>query len=199
MAPAFNSWYVDMAHGPRFFTFFTEELPLVSRVYFPLSDRREDNFIAGLSMGGNGATRMALKRPDLYNTALVMSGVPPEPKELQDPNSLFNQRKVDGKNPLEDVFGDFSKLEGGEEDMNFVAKRNVAENKPLPKFLFGCGSGDFALPGMKKTYDYLKGLGYDIQFEEVPGYEHEFDFWDLYIRKALYELFDLKRSPIPPE
>jgi putative tributyrin esterase len=199
MAPAFNSWYVDMAHGPRFFTFFTEELPQVCRVYFPLSDRREDNFVAGLSMGGNGAMRLALKRPDLYNTALCMSGVSPEPKEFLDPDSIFNQRVVDGKNPLEDVFGDLTKLEGSEEDMNFVAKRNVEQKKTLPKFLFGCGGDDFGLSGMKRTYDFLKGLGYDIQFEEIPGYEHEFDFWDLYIRKGLYELLDLKRSPILPE
>jgi putative tributyrin esterase len=199
MAPAFNSWYVDMAHGNRFFTFFTEELPMVCRASFPLSDKREDNFIAGLSMGANGAMRLGLKRPDLYNTVLCMSGVSPEPKEFQGPDGMFYKMAAKkGQTSFEDVFGDLSKLEGSGEDMYYVAKKNVEQGKPLPKFFFGCGGNDFALPGVKNGYEFLKKTGYDAQLEIIPGYEHEWDFWDLYIRKALYELLDLKRKPMLP-
>jgi putative tributyrin esterase len=200
MAPAYNSWYVDMAHGNRFFTFFTEELPMVCRAYFPLSGRREDNFIAGLSMGGNGAMRLGLKRPDLYNTVLCMSGVAPEPKEFQAPDGMFYKMSLSrgGPSTFENVFGDLARLEGSEEDMYLVARRNVDQGKTLPKFLFGCGGDDFALPGVKHAYEYLKNLGYDAQLEVIPGYGHEWDFWDLYVRKALNELLDLKRKPILP-
>ena len=47
------------------------------------------------------------------------------------------------------------------------------------------GDKDFTLEGMQKTNAYLKSLGYDTLYEEVPGYGHEWDFWDTYIRKAL--------------
>jgi len=198
MAPAFNSFYVDMVHGGKYFTFFTDELPLVCRSFFPLSDKREDNFIAGLSMGANGAMRLALKRPDLYSTALCMSGAAPRPQELTDPNGIFSviSRKPGKTISMEDIFGDLSRLEGSEEDMYHVAKRNVIEGKQLPRFLFGCGGDDFALPGVKYAYQFLKDQGYDTSIEVIPGYAHEWDFWDLYIRKGIYELLPLKRRPI---
>jgi S-formylglutathione hydrolase FrmB len=197
MAPACNSFYVDMVHGNRYFTFFTEELPTICRAYFPLSAKREDNIVAGLSMGANGAMRLGLKRPDLYGTVLCMSGVAPEPKEFVGPDGMFYKISIEkGHNPFEDIFGDTQKVEGTSEDMYFVARKNVEENKPMPKFLFGCGGDDFALPGVKLGYELLKGLGYDARLEIVPHYKHEWDFWDLYIRKAICELLDLKREPI---
>jgi S-formylglutathione hydrolase FrmB len=198
MAGAHNSFYVDMAHGGKYFTFFTEELPRVCQAMFPLSGKREDNFVAGLSMGGNGAMRMALKRPDLYNTALCMSGVTPTPREITDPDGMFR-----GKRPgpamttlMEDIYGDLSKLEGSDEDMYKVASQNVLEGKQLPNFLFGCGDKDFALPGVQYAYEFLKNLGYNTSLEIIPGYAHEWDFWDLYVRKAICELLPLKRQPL---
>ncbi len=47
-----RSFYCDEAHGNRYWTFLSEELPEVCRSFFRLSTRREDTFVAGLSMGG---------------------------------------------------------------------------------------------------------------------------------------------------
>src|SRR5438105_15742137 len=55
MPAAGRSYYQDMANGARYWTFLTEELPAMCRAWFPLSSRREENFAAGLSMGGYGA------------------------------------------------------------------------------------------------------------------------------------------------
>ena len=55
-----RSWYTDTAYGENNFTFVTEELPKVCRSYFKgMSSKREDNFVAGLSMGGYGAVKAA--------------------------------------------------------------------------------------------------------------------------------------------
>jgi putative tributyrin esterase len=55
-------WYTDMAHGNKYWTFISEELPKITQSFFKhLSDQREDNFVAGLSMGGYGALKMGLK------------------------------------------------------------------------------------------------------------------------------------------
>jgi S-formylglutathione hydrolase FrmB len=54
--PAVNrSFYTDMKAGGKYYTFMTEELPQAARAFFPLSTKRADNFVAGLSMGGYGA------------------------------------------------------------------------------------------------------------------------------------------------
>lgn len=200
MAPAFNSSYVDMVHGGRYFTFFTEELPQVCQAFFPISDKREDTFIAGLSMGGNGAMRLALKRPDLYSQALCMSGAAFDVQELKRRAAQppFNTAGRIAMPDMEDTYGDLNAFEGSGEDMFFVAKRNLAQGKPMPKFYFACGGDDFALTTVRKAHEHLKSLGYDTQLEEIPGYGHEWDFWDLYIRKAIGELFPLIRKPILP-
>jgi putative tributyrin esterase len=51
--PAVNrSFYTDMVSGYDYWSFISEEVPTVARSFFPLSDLREDNFVAGNSMGG---------------------------------------------------------------------------------------------------------------------------------------------------
>ena len=59
------SWYTDMKHGQNYFTFMADELPAVCRDFFPkMSPRREDTFVAGLSMGGYGAFKLGLRCPE---------------------------------------------------------------------------------------------------------------------------------------
>src|SRR5688500_5792944 len=61
-----RSFYQDMASGPKYWTFVSEELPVLMRQFFPLSTTREETFAAGLSMGGYGALRLGLARPDKF-------------------------------------------------------------------------------------------------------------------------------------
>ena len=77
-----NSCYLDMVHGPRFMTYMTKELPAFINAMFPVSDRPEDTFIAGPSMGGYGAAKCALRRPDLYAAFADLSGAV-DPVELE--------------------------------------------------------------------------------------------------------------------
>ena len=76
---------------------FDELMPLVHS-WFPASDKREDNFIAGLSMGGRGVFQYVAGRPELFAGAAVLSCSPNNLHELQlDPNATgdqatFNQR-----------------------------------------------------------------------------------------------------------
>ena len=73
--PAVNlSFYTDMAHGGKYWQFISEEVPAVVRDMFSLSSAREDNFVAGLSMGGYGAFKLALTYPERYAAAASLSG-----------------------------------------------------------------------------------------------------------------------------
>ena len=68
------SFYTDMAYGGKYWQFISEEVPAVVRDMFPLSSEREDNFVAGLSMGGYGAFKLALTYPERYAAAASLSG-----------------------------------------------------------------------------------------------------------------------------
>ncbi|WP_421019943.1 alpha/beta hydrolase-fold protein, partial [Klebsiella pneumoniae] len=52
-----------------------ELMPLVHN-WFPVSDRREDNFIAGLSMGGRGTITFAVNNPERFAAAAALSASP---------------------------------------------------------------------------------------------------------------------------
>ena len=58
-----RGFYTDMMQGPRYWTMLTEELPAIAASFFPISTRREDTYVAGLSMGGYGALKCALRLP----------------------------------------------------------------------------------------------------------------------------------------
>ena len=94
-----NSFYTDMAHGGKFFTFMTEEVPAVAKSIFPLSSKREDTFIAGPSMGGYGAYKLAFSRPEQYAAAASLSGaldIAAFIQEHRETNDQFRQEIMEG-------------------------------------------------------------------------------------------------------
>jgi S-formylglutathione hydrolase FrmB len=197
MPPAFNNFYTDVPKGPKYWKFVSEEVPKVCQTFFPLSDKREDNFVAGLSMGAHGAMKMGIKCPEKFAAVLCMSGASFEPQALRRPEG-----PADLGLPMPDInaiMGDAESFRGSENDVYFYAESNVKEGRQLPKFFFSCGDKDFALSGLIKAKDFISALGYDVFYEEVPGYGHEWDFWDLTLRKAINNWLPLRHDVIYPE
>jgi putative tributyrin esterase len=200
MPADYNAFYTDSSKGPRFWKYVSEELPKVCQTMFPLSDKREDNFVAGLSMGGHGAMKMGIMKGKNYAAVLCMSGSAINPDKIRQFPKLDSSGDEDGM-PMPDMetyFGDLDKYKGGVHDVYHQAKLNAEQNKLLPKFFFTVGDKDFAVEGVKDSYDYLTGLGYDTYYELVPGYAHEWDFWDLTLRKAIREWLPIRHSIIYP-
>src|SRR4051794_9876274 len=79
-----RSFYQDLPSGQKFWTFVSEELPALCQGYFPLSAAREDNFAAGLSMGGYGALRLGVARPEKFVAAASLSGALDLKRRLRD-------------------------------------------------------------------------------------------------------------------
>lgn len=68
----FNSYYVN---GPAFAmedAFVKDLFPTIEKLY-RVDARKEKRIIGGISMGGYGAARFALKYPELFNCALLIS------------------------------------------------------------------------------------------------------------------------------
>lgn len=74
MPQAQRGFYTDQAYGGRYWTFLTAALPGLLCSLFRVSVRREDTFVAGLSMGGYGAFTWALRQPDRFAAAANLSG-----------------------------------------------------------------------------------------------------------------------------
>src|SRR3954452_22139552 len=74
MPQVHRSFYQDEHYGRRYWTFLSEELPELVASWFQVSQRREDTFVAGLSMGGYGALKWALRQPEHFAAAASLSG-----------------------------------------------------------------------------------------------------------------------------
>lgn len=173
------SFYTDMARGKNYWTFLSKELPEVCRRYFPLSDRREDNFVAGLSMGGYGAFKWALREPKFFAAAASLSGALDMAgivEEVEDPEELKK---------LEWVFGDLEELRESENDLLHLARSLDGSDEPKPNLFQCCGTDDFlyeANLSFKRTVDKLS---LDLTYSEEAGASHEWEYWDRMIREVL--------------
>jgi putative tributyrin esterase len=173
MPAANRSFYTDMKFGYPYGTFISEELPKIVRLFFHVSDRREDTFIAGLSMGGYGALKMALVHPGQYAAAASLSGAV----------DMAAVPGLDDSIELELIFKDKYKLAGSDDDLFYLA-RKTCELPVKPKIYQCCGTDDFLYAANIKFRDFMNGLSFDFIYEEEPG-THEWGYWDKKIQKVL--------------
>ena len=177
------SCYADMAHGYPFYTFITDELPRIMREFFPLSSAREDNYVVGLSMGGEGACKIGLSKPENYSVIGCLSAgaynhepIPTDRLDPENPYHIWEFNRFDGQ-----------PIEGTPRDCFGNAKKIIAEGKPIPRIYHAIGSSDFLLDAAHRTCDFFRsfdGNPFDYFYEEDPG-AHTWDFWDLHIQRFL--------------
>lgn len=178
-----NMFYVDQENAHNYYgELIGQELVEMTRKMFPLSHKREDTFIAGLSMGGYGAIRNGLKYHDTFgyigglSSAMLIDGL----EERTNEEPLFINRK----DFAESFFGDLSKVKESDKNPEWLVKKLVEEQAELPKIYLACGTEDSLLAPNQKFRNFLQASGVDVTYEEGPG-DHEWDFWNRYIKKVI--------------
>lgn len=169
-------FYTDMKYGYDFYQFFSKELPKVVHEFFPMiSEKREDTFVAGLSMGGFGAFKLAINCPEQYSYAASLSGFLDPVRGLQDGGHQF----------LKIVMGDAGEVEKSINDLPWRLEQLLLQ-KPkaeMPKLFMCCGTEDFLYDMNVHFYQQFKDK-VDLTYWEEPG-THEWGFWDRNIQRIL--------------
>lgn len=182
---------------------FTELMPMVYG-WLPASEKKEDNYIAGLSMGGNGALMAALGHPEKFKAVAVLSSTAREVEYLRQFATLTAdefRRKVE-KNP--ELFPGPNGEGMRQKEINAVAKyptvgaylascenawdrfAEVAKEGTMPELTVYCGTDDKNVyPRFLRFKQYAKELGVKGRFIEVPGYGHAWALWDMAIAQCL--------------
>ena len=188
--PAVNrSFYTDMAYGPKYWTFISEELPYIVKNFFHISDKREDTYVAGLSMGGYGAFKLALTYPDRYAAAASLSGAVDIAGLVKEMHEEYV--KTNNENMITDaklIFGDYLNVEGSENDLFYLAEKVAKSEEPKPRLYQCCGTEDFLYRHNVKFRDFCRKLSLDLVYEEESG-THEWGYWDKKIQSALKFMF----------
>jgi len=177
MPDAHLSSYADMLHGGKFFTYIADELPGIMRGFFPLSYDREDTFICGCSMGGYGALKIGLNRPETFGVIGSLSSGFTSYRGFisrEDDRGLSLQYLTFGETGLD------------EEDVDTAEKARaiVESGENIPRIFITCGSEDPIL--LDNTHDAVdffasfEGNPFDFEYAEHPG-RHDWAFWDEHI------------------
>ncbi len=160
-----RSFYANERSGGRYFDFVSDELPQVVQNFFRVSQRPEDTYVAGLSMGGYGAMKLALTYPERYAAAASLSGALDldELSSRPDRIDLFQRIFGDTIGPADDLFA-------------LVA---AADGPALPRLHVSTGTEDAPglVEGNRRFVAELTEAGADVTSDFRPG-EHVWQLWD---------------------
>ena len=172
-----NSFYSDAQAGEKHESALVNDLMGFIETTFPVRRERGGRAIGGLSMGGYGAIKLALKHPGLFASAHSHSGA-------LDLASMMQVEQPDIRQAVERIFGP-SPL-GGEDDPSALAERLALQAGPtaLPALKIDCGHDDFLLEQNRTFHAHLERIGLAHRYEEHPG-AHTWEYWDTHIREAL--------------
>ena len=170
-----NSFYVNRADSQEAcMTFIGEELPAFTRNLFPLSRRREDTFIGGLSMGGYGALNAGFLYPETFGKVAALSAALHFWTRMNDDQAAFVLRPAYARA----LFGN---------DPSAWDTEKLAEacgKDKAPKLFLGCGAEDDLLDMNKQLDARLTSLGIRHEFRVSSG-AHTWDYWDSTIHDVL--------------
>ena len=173
-----NSYYVNHPKGLLYHDYITNDLRHRIEETFNVSKRKEDRYIAGLSMGGYGALYLGLHHPELYSKVAALSPV----IELDQMEDHF--KKGERVYHFETLFGK-QPFKGSHLDLY-----HLIQKKPIPELYLSCGDSDFLIEENQRFHAFLKkeNIPHTYLFNEG---KHDWDYWD----QAIQEVLDFLVKP----
>ncbi len=175
MPDAGISYYCDDPDGMKSETAIVRDLVKYIDTVFHTRADRSSRCVGGLSMGGYGAAKFALKYPDVFCSAASHSGALEfahgSPETFVSPKRQSALRSVLGEHP-----------QGGPHDLFALASQLKPEERPALRI--DCGTEDFLLEENRSFVSYLETIGFSHEYEEFPG-GHEWSYWDLHVQEAI--------------
>jgi len=174
-----RSFYLNTKYGVNYFDYVADELPKICNRWFKINSSKENTFIAGESMGGYGAIKIGLSRPDQYAAIASLSGV-------LDYDSF--KEMIKNKVFLEMLPIELEMLDDGASPIELGVKE--ANNKNRPRLIQLCGRQDFLYEANQNFKNALDKAGYKHTYIEADG-DHEWPYWDKAIQYAIMFFLNL--------
>jgi S-formylglutathione hydrolase FrmB len=168
-----RGFYCDAKEGALWETALVRDLIGVVETLFRVRSTRAARCIGGLSMGGYGAAKLALKYPELFCSAVSHSGAlgfAHKPFRDEDPRAPEFRR----------IVGD--RAAGGSDDLFALANRLPPSERPALRI--DCGLDDRLLSDNRALHAHLESIDYPHEYEEFPG-GHDWAYWDAHVQEAI--------------
>jgi len=184
-----RSFYLNLKYGRKYYDYVSDELPRQCRRVFNISANREDTAVMGCSMGGYGALRMALSRPDQFGFCGAISTACLYFKPMLDALRKDPEPYRKTGSEAEETIKDFYSVYG--EDLEYQKGYDISElvkdfpaGMPRPRIYATCGTEDNLRKENLAFRDQIKNTGFDYTYEEWSG-GHEWYFFNEALKKTL--------------
>ena len=185
---------MDMKYGLKYFTYISDELPNICKSVFNISAKREDTAVIGASMGGYGALKCALSKPEQYGYCCAFSSACLFLKEGLDRQRTQGKTKEFKAAYGEQIIKDFEaafgeKLDWSPQDEILALAKMTNGQTTKPKIYCTCGTDDYMREDNVRFRDEMEKLNLDFTYEEWPGI-HDWYFFSESLKKAVKFCFE---------
>lgn len=179
------NFYTDNKKANRnYYTLIAKEIPaFCEKTFACISTKREDTFIAGLSMGGYGALKIALSMPEKFSSVAAFSAV-------ADVVTCIKKEMICGREFWEYIFEDANSIEGSCDDLFALADKCPPEKSP--EIYMWCGTEDSLCEGNDKLAGYLKEKNFPITYKTSHG-QHMWKYWDEQLSQAIPRMVENRK------
>ena len=189
MPEASRSFYVNLKYGRNYYDYISDELPSKIRKIFNISANRENTAVMGCSMGGFGALRMALTKPDLYGFCGAISPACLYFKHVLESLQKDPQNFLETVSEADEILTDLYMIYGEEleyhKDYDVVELvKNFPAAAPKPRIFTACGTEDSLRDDNLKFKTEMESTGFDFSYEEWTG-GHDWYFFNEALKKIL--------------
>ncbi|MCX2455067.1 alpha/beta hydrolase [Lacticaseibacillus nasuensis] len=172
-----RSYYANSDSGVRYFDFVSDELLTRCADWLCFSCQPSATFVAGVSMGGYGALKVALNAPTRFAGAFVLSGVTDLVKQWQE--------HPERDSWYSGLFGSMNDLRGSSSDLPGLVRAWGSAPRPFIRQI--CGRADPYYQMNLSFQQLASSHGFDCSLETVAG-AHEWWVWDQAIQSVLTEV-----------
>jgi len=175
------SYYVNAVERPgdRYGDYIAQDLLSDVESRFPVATGRSNRAIAGVSMGGFGAMKIALSHPDLFVFAAALSPA------IDVPRRPFSIKRIWQYRAQRSIFGPWDSAARRRNDP-FLIARSVDAAK-APYLFLSCGEGEGLLPANREFAAALAQQHLQYEFHIVPG-GHDWKQWNNQLPRLLERL-----------
>lgn len=170
-----NSSFHNIPNSYAYYNYVVKELPTIMNWMFPFSRKRQDNFVAGLSMGGTGTFKIAMTSPEKFGYAACLSAGFHISRMVESDRTCLHAA----------AFGAGESLTGTADDPYWLAEEVVRNKVDYPRLYICCGTEDpIVYDSNVKFKNYLDSIGMKYTYHEQPG-GHDWDFWDDELKRVM--------------
>lgn len=183
----------NLANGYDSCKYIVDELMPLVHSWLPASDKREDNFVAGLSMGGGGAIKLAANYPEKFGAAAILSSCPRDlDGQKEELEELFAMKRSELKTPENQrrlrTYNQMHRYDSVDEYLDSISnvwrKIDQMDRSTLPRLFFSIGTEDGGYSNWLKWKAHAAELGLEAQWHTGPGV-HEWRVWERDIQLAI--------------